>query len=175
MAITYKKLWKLMIDKGINKSTLCEKAKISPGTMAKMSKDEPVTLVILEKLCETLNCNIGDIVDRIDQDTSTFQIESKEVFDMNVIKLKLINELNYSEFESEEFIEDAKKMDESLRNYLFLWANENKELEVSINGVSTKWLQENKNINYPAALLALDWIIREPEIAKDALLNEYAR
>lgn len=175
MAITYKKLWKLMIDKGINKSTLCERAKISPGTMAKMSKDEPVTLVVLDKLCEILNCNIGDIVDRIDQDISTIQTESKELLDMETIKLKLISELNYSEFESEEFIEDAKRMDESLRNYLYLWANENKEFEVSINGVSTKWLQKNKNLNYPAALLALDWIIREPEVAKNALLNEFAR
>jgi DNA-binding Xre family transcriptional regulator len=51
MAVSYKKLWKLMIDKDINKGKLCEAADISAGTMAKMSKDEPVTLKVIERIC----------------------------------------------------------------------------------------------------------------------------
>lgn len=64
MAVSYKKLWKLMIDKEINKVTLCQQTGISAGTMAKMSKDEPVTLKILEKICDVLECDIGDIVEK---------------------------------------------------------------------------------------------------------------
>jgi len=64
MAISYKKLWKLMIDKDINKGTLCQSTGISAGTMAKMSKDEPVTLTVLEKICNVLECDIGDVVEK---------------------------------------------------------------------------------------------------------------
>lgn len=63
MAVSYKKLWKLMIDKDINKGELCQRTGISAGTMAKMSKDEPVTLKVLEKVCKELECDIGDIVE----------------------------------------------------------------------------------------------------------------
>ncbi|MDD3137432.1 MAG: helix-turn-helix transcriptional regulator [Lachnospiraceae bacterium] len=65
MAVSYKKLWKLMIDKDINKGKLCEAAEISAGTMAKMSKDEPVTLKVIERICDVLQCDIGDVVEKI--------------------------------------------------------------------------------------------------------------
>ena len=65
MAVSYKKLWKLLIDKDLNKGKLCQKTGISAGTMAKMSKDEPVTLTVLEKICNVLECDIGDIVEKI--------------------------------------------------------------------------------------------------------------
>lgn len=65
MAVSYKKLWKVMIDKDINKTELCQITGISPGTMAKMTKDEPVTLKVLEKICDELNCDIGDIVEKL--------------------------------------------------------------------------------------------------------------
>jgi len=71
MAVSYKKLWKLMIDKEINKGTLCPKTGISAGTIAKMSKDEPVTLNVLKKNCGVLHCDIGDVVEKIpDQNES---------------------------------------------------------------------------------------------------------
>lgn len=50
MTVSYKRLWKVMIDKDVNKTELCQKTGISSGTMAKMTKDEPVTLKILEKI-----------------------------------------------------------------------------------------------------------------------------
>lgn len=54
-----------MIDKDINKGKLCEAAEISAGTMAKMSKDEPVTLKVIERICDALQCDIGDVVEKI--------------------------------------------------------------------------------------------------------------
>ena len=63
MAVTYNNLWKLMIDKKINKSELCKNVKISSSTMAKMTNEEMVALRILEKICAELDCNIGDIME----------------------------------------------------------------------------------------------------------------
>ena len=66
MAISYNNLWKILIDKEMNKGALCSKAKISKGTMAKMTNNEPVTLTVIEKICEVLQCDIGDVVQIVD-------------------------------------------------------------------------------------------------------------
>ncbi len=63
MAVSYNRLWKLMIDKKINKSVLCKTVKISSSTMAKMTNEEMVAMPILEKICAELECNIGDIME----------------------------------------------------------------------------------------------------------------
>lgn len=63
MAVLYNNLWKLMIDKKINKSELCKTVKISSSTMAKMSNEEMVAMPIWEKICAELECNIGDIME----------------------------------------------------------------------------------------------------------------
>ena len=63
MAISYNNLWKTLIDKGINKSELCKKVKISTSTMAKMTNGEPVNLSTLERICKELDCNIEDVVE----------------------------------------------------------------------------------------------------------------
>ena len=63
MAVSYNNLWKLMIDKKMNKSELCKIIKISSSTMAKMTNEEMVALSILEKICAELECNIGDIME----------------------------------------------------------------------------------------------------------------
>lgn len=65
MALSYNSLWKLLIDKKMNKSELCEKTGISTGTMAKMTKGEPVTLTVIEKICNELDCNVCDVVEII--------------------------------------------------------------------------------------------------------------
>ena len=62
MSISYDRLWKLLIDKKINKTQLKELAGISTNAVAKLGKNEPVSLETLEKICITLNCDIGDIV-----------------------------------------------------------------------------------------------------------------
>ena len=67
MAVSYNNLWKLLIDKGMNKTELKEASGISFNVMARMGKNEAVSLESLEKICEALNCNIGDIIDYIPQ------------------------------------------------------------------------------------------------------------
>ncbi len=67
MAVSYDKLWKLLIDKKMNKTQMRLATGISSSTLAKLSKEEPVTLEVLEKICNELQCNIGDIVDFIKQ------------------------------------------------------------------------------------------------------------
>lgn len=63
MAVSYKKLWKLLIDKEMNKQDLREKTKISKATITKMGKNENVNLDVLSKICSSLHCDIGDIVE----------------------------------------------------------------------------------------------------------------
>lgn len=65
MTFSYNKLWKQLIDKNMLKKDLIEKANISPTTIASMSKGKPVSLETLGKICELLECNIGDIVEVI--------------------------------------------------------------------------------------------------------------
>lgn len=63
MAVCYKKLWKLLIDKDIKKKDLCAKAHVSPATLTKMGKNGHVTTEVLLKICTALNCQIEDIVE----------------------------------------------------------------------------------------------------------------
>lgn len=65
MAVSYKKLWKLLIDKDMKKKDLCEKAGISSASVTKMGKGGHVTTEVLMKVCRALNCNIGDIMDLV--------------------------------------------------------------------------------------------------------------
>ena len=63
MAANYTKLWKLLIDKGINKTALRETAGISTGTLAKLGKNEYVSTEVLEKICNALDCEVGEILE----------------------------------------------------------------------------------------------------------------
>ena len=63
MAISYNKLWKLLVDKKMSKADLRKAAGIAPNTMTKLRRDQEVTLSILGRICETLDVNIGDIMD----------------------------------------------------------------------------------------------------------------
>lgn len=58
---SYKPLWKLLIDKDLNKTQLQDLAGLSPATMAKLGKSGNVTTDILTRICEVLNCDISDI------------------------------------------------------------------------------------------------------------------
>ena len=63
MAISYNKLWKLLIDKKMSKADLRKAAGIAPNTMTWLRRDEEVTLSVLSKICPTLNVDIGDIME----------------------------------------------------------------------------------------------------------------
>ena len=65
MAISYNKLWKLLIDKKMSKADLRRAAGIAPNTMTKLRRDEEVSMTVLVKICTALNANIGDIMDLV--------------------------------------------------------------------------------------------------------------
>ena len=63
MAISYNKLWKLLVDKKMSTADLRKAAGIAPNTMTRLRRDEEVTLSVLSKICSTLNVDIGDIME----------------------------------------------------------------------------------------------------------------
>ena len=65
MKISYKKLWLMLVEKEISQSTLRKDLNIATGTMTKLRKNEEVALSILLRICEYLNCNIGNICDAV--------------------------------------------------------------------------------------------------------------
>ena len=65
MQVTYKKLWKLLIDKEMTAVELRQVTGIAPNTMTKLRKDEEVSLSVLVKICTVLDVNIGDIMDLV--------------------------------------------------------------------------------------------------------------
>ncbi len=69
MKTSYKKLWKLLIDRDMTKTQLREKAKISSSSLAKLGKDENVTTGVLAKICDVLNCDVSDIMEMIPDNT----------------------------------------------------------------------------------------------------------
>lgn len=71
MAISYDKLWKMLIDKKMNKTQLRESAGITTNVVAKLGKNQSVTLKNMEKICKSLQCNIGDVVEFILDDQSS--------------------------------------------------------------------------------------------------------
>lgn len=68
MEISYKKLWKLLIDKDMKKKDLQSSAGISWASVTKLSKGEAVSMDVLIKVCKAMNCDIGDIVELIPKD-----------------------------------------------------------------------------------------------------------
>lgn len=63
MTVSYNKLWKLLVDKKMSKADLRKTAEIAPNTLTKMRKDEPVSIDVLLRICDTLDCNIGEMMD----------------------------------------------------------------------------------------------------------------
>ena len=70
MAVNYNKLWKLLIDKGMTKTQMRLQADISTTTLAKLGKNETVSMDVLLKICKLLDCNVGDIMDVINEEAS---------------------------------------------------------------------------------------------------------
>ena len=68
MEVSYNKLWKLMIDRGMNKTDLRELTGIGTNTLAKLSKNQAVSMEVLMKICNKLNCDISDVCEFIKED-----------------------------------------------------------------------------------------------------------
>ena len=62
MAVCYNKLWKLLIDRGLNKTQLCKEANITTNAMARLGRNEDVRVDVLVKICTVLNCTVDDIL-----------------------------------------------------------------------------------------------------------------
>ena len=67
MKASYKKLWKLLVDKEMSKSDLHKASGLSSSTMTKLRRNEDVSMEALPKICICLNCNISDIVEFVDE------------------------------------------------------------------------------------------------------------
>ena len=68
MAVSYNKLWKILIDKGMKKEDLRLQAGLTTNVIAKLGRNENVNTEALAKICKVLDCNIGDIMDFVDAD-----------------------------------------------------------------------------------------------------------
>lgn len=66
MAVQYNKLWKLLVDRKISKADLRRLADISSNTMTKLNRDEIVALPILDRICEALKVDYGDIIEHVE-------------------------------------------------------------------------------------------------------------
>lgn len=69
MAVSYKKLWKLLIDRDMKKKDLAEKANISSYTLNKLNKGNNVTTDVLVRICKALNCSFDDIMEVVDEES----------------------------------------------------------------------------------------------------------
>lgn len=80
MALSYNRMWKLLVDKKMSKADLRKAADIAPNTMTKLRRDETVNLAILDRICETLDCDFGDIMEYVKEskNSSNTQTSSKE-------------------------------------------------------------------------------------------------
>ena len=80
MAPSYNRMWKLLVDKKMSKADLRKAADIAPNTMTKLRRDETVNLAILGRICETLDCDFGDIMEYVKEskNSSNTQTSSKE-------------------------------------------------------------------------------------------------
>ena len=73
MRVSYHKLWKLLIDKEMNKQDLLEAVKMSPNTMAKLGKNENVSMDVITRICAYLQCDVGDIMEMIPEEGEEIQ------------------------------------------------------------------------------------------------------
>ena len=67
MKISYKKLWLMLVERDLSKATLRKDVKLSAGTLTKLNRGDEVSLSILIRICEYLNCNVGDVCDAVPQ------------------------------------------------------------------------------------------------------------
>ena len=67
MSISYNKLWKLLVDRKMSKADLRRAAGVAPNTMTRLRRDEEVTLTVLNKICTTLNVDIGDVMEFVEE------------------------------------------------------------------------------------------------------------
>ena len=70
MALSYNRMWKLLVDKKMSKADLRKAADIAPNTMTKLRRDEPVNLAILGRICDVLKCDYGDLMQYVPEENT---------------------------------------------------------------------------------------------------------
>ena len=70
MKISYNKLWKILIDRKMNKTDLREETKMGSNTMAKLGRDETISMDVMLRICDALHCDVGDIMEVLPDDES---------------------------------------------------------------------------------------------------------
>ena len=70
MAVSYLKLWKLLLDKRMKKTDLIKVADISTTTLAKLSKDQSVSMDVMGRICKALSCDIGDVMEMVSDENN---------------------------------------------------------------------------------------------------------
>jgi len=68
MAVSYNRLWKLLVDRKMSKADLRKASGVAPNTMTKLRRDEEVTLTVLGKICKTLDVDFGDIIEYVNKE-----------------------------------------------------------------------------------------------------------
>ena len=77
MAVSYNRLWKLLVDRKMSKADLRKASGVAPNTMTKLRRDEEVTLTVLGKICSTLNVDYGDIMEYIDENIGVQGVQTR--------------------------------------------------------------------------------------------------
>ena len=81
MAVSYNRLWKLLIDRKMSKADLRKQAAIAPNTMTKLRRDEEVTLGVLGKICKTLDVDYGDIMEYVKEGNQNKSAKQDFIYD----------------------------------------------------------------------------------------------
>ena len=86
MVVSYKKLWKLLIDKDMKKKDLQAMSGISWSSITKMYKNENVSMEVLMKICQTLNCDVGDIMEMVPTEKDVSGQETHPIRDKTIME-----------------------------------------------------------------------------------------
>lgn len=162
MAVSYDKLFKILQEKGIKKIELLKKLKLSSATIAKLSKNEFVSLEVLEKICQCLNCNIEDIFEFVQETKSPLL---KQLIEEKRIKLKggIYHQIQINFAYNSNHIEGSRLSEDQTR-YIYETHSiiSNKEETISINDV-------NETLNH---FRCFDYILENVNILTEELIKE---
>ena len=162
MAVSYDKLFKILQEKGIKKTELLKKLKLSSATIAKLSKNEFVSLEVLEKICQCLNCNIEDIFEFVQEIKSPLL---KQLIEEKGIKLKggIYHQIQINFAYNSNHIEGSRLSEDQTR-YIYETHSiiSNKEESISINDV-------NETLNH---FRCFDYILENVNILTEELIKE---
>ena len=78
MKVSYNKLWKMLIDKKMSKSELRDAVGMSSNTLAKMGKEEKISMDVIMRICKELRCDVGDIIEILPDDVTSITVDRKK-------------------------------------------------------------------------------------------------